>query len=44
MMGLTSHLRLFLCLEPCDMRKPSSFPHRPSIGLATCAPSGATLF
>ena len=21
MMGLTSHLRIFLCLEPCDMRK-----------------------
>jgi len=21
MMGLTSHLRIFLCMEPCDMRK-----------------------
>ncbi len=21
MMGLTSHLRIFLCLEPCDIRK-----------------------
>ena len=21
MMGLTSHLRIFLCLKPCDMRK-----------------------
>lgn len=21
MMGLTSHLKIYLCLEPCDMRK-----------------------